>query len=157
MKIRSFAHRLAWSFALLAAAGPAFADGPDASLDAVAAVRAQLEALAANDVPTPGAGIARTWDFASPANRRATGPLARFRTLFESPAYEPMLDHVAARISDARQQGDAALVGVVLRAPSGVEYGYLFQLSRQGLAECDGCWLTDSVVPIPVPPAAPTI
>jgi hypothetical protein len=123
---------------------------PAAALGPAEAVRLQLEALAHNDDPFPGAGIQATWAFASPANRAATGPLPHFRAMFEGRLYGPMVDHVAARYSAPRRVGAQALVGVVLTAADGRERGYLFQLSRQVTDECAGCWMTDSVMPVPV-------
>lgn len=123
---------------------------PAEALGPAEAVRLQLEALAHNDEPFPGAGIQATWAFASPANRAATGPIAHFRTMFEGRLYGPMVDHLAARYSAARRIGGRALVGVVLTATDGRERGYLFQLSRQDTASCHGCWMTDSVMPVPV-------
>jgi hypothetical protein len=125
--------------------------GPSSELDPAAVVRTQLEALAHNDEPWPDAGIEATWAFASPENRSATGPLPRFRRLFENPVYGPMVDHVAARVSEARRLGEAALVGVVLDGADGRRRGYLFRLSRADRDGCEACWMTDSVLPVPVP------
>ncbi len=44
-------------------------------------------------------GIEQVWLFAHPANKAMTGPLARFRTLFASPAYAPLLGHQAHAIA----------------------------------------------------------
>jgi hypothetical protein len=124
---------------------------PAPDLEAQAAVRLQLAALARNDDPFADAGIETAWGFASPANRETTGPLERFRTLFDSPVYAPMVDHLAARTSAARGAGGGALVGVVLTAQDGRERGYLFRLSRHDTEDCSACWMTDSVLPVPVP------
>jgi len=125
---------------------PAYGLGP------ADAVRAQVRALARNDEPFADAGIEASWAFASPSNRAATGPLARFRDLFDGPVYGPMIDHVDARYSDPRQIGERALVGVVVTDARGVERGYLFELSRQSEGDCTGCWLTDSVFPMETRP-----
>ena len=54
--------------------------GPDPSPDLSPedVVRIQVEALQRNDEPSPDAGIEAAFRFASPSNRRATGPLGRF-------------------------------------------------------------------------------
>ena len=151
------AHAAAGADAPSAAPVPA----PAPALDPVAAVRVQVEALAYNDLPFPDAGIRVTWAFASPGNRLATGPLDRFSTLFENPAYAPMVNNRGGRYSESRRVGGIALVGVVLASDDGRERGYLFQLSRQDTAACAGCWMTDSVAPVPVAdaggPAGPAI
>lgn len=50
-------------------------------------VRTQVEALGENDTPYEGAGIEAAFNFASPRNKEATGPLDRFRRLFDTPVY----------------------------------------------------------------------
>ena len=125
---------------------------PTHAMTPAQAVRAQVDALARNDDPFTDAGIEASWAFASPSNRAATGPLSRFRGLFEGPVYGPMIDHTGARYSDPRQMGDRALVGVVVIDAGGKERGYLFELSRQGAGDCRGCWLTDSVFPMETRP-----
>lgn len=52
-------------------------------------MQGQLAALRDGDV-------ARVFRFASPANRRAVGPVARFAELLGSPTYSPLLRHQAA-------------------------------------------------------------
>ena len=131
-------------------AEPGEPPGPAPELDPVDAVAAQLAALSHNDEPHSDAGIEVTWAFASPANRAATGPLERFKGLFTGRVYGPMVDHVAARFSETRRVGKAALVGVILTTPDGVERGYLFQLSQQQTEACAACWMTDAVMPMPV-------
>ncbi len=56
------------------------------------AVAIQLDALETNDKPCDDAGIMTAYNFASPANRRSTGPLDRFIAMVESPQYRPMID-----------------------------------------------------------------
>jgi hypothetical protein len=121
---------------------------PDLSPEEV--VRVQVEALGSNDTPEEGAGIRAAFNFASPSNRRATGPLDRFRTLFDTPMYGPMVNHSAAEFSDVQQEDDVARVGVILMTGNGERVGYLFQLTLQERAPYEDCWMTDAVIPIDV-------
>jgi hypothetical protein len=123
---------------------------PAPDLSPTEVVRLQVEALSDNDAPYEEAGIEAAFNFASPANKRATGPLDRFRRLFDTPAYGPMVDHQSATYSDAQVEGDVARVGVILVSKEGRRIGYLFRLSRQSEAPHEGCWMTDGVQPIPV-------
>ena len=61
---------------------------PDPSHEPEQVVEIQLDALAANDTPEANAGIKTAYNFASPANRRSTGPLDRFVRMVEGPQYE---------------------------------------------------------------------
>lgn len=123
---------------------------PSPDLTPKEVVRLQVEALGANDEPYEDAGIEAAFNFASPANRRATGPLRRFRTLFDTSTYRPMIDHEGATYSEVQTNGDVARVGVILETGSGTRVGYLFRLSRQAGPPCDGCWMTDAVRRVPV-------
>lgn len=118
---------------------------PSPDLSPKEVVRLQVEALGTNDQPYDDAGIEAAFGFASPANKRATGPLRRFRTLFDTPIYGPMIDHEGATYSDVQVEGDGARVGVLLETGSGNRVGYLFRLSRQSGPPHDGCWMTDAV------------
>lgn len=147
--------------ALLLATPPAGALPPSDSLPSPSpdlspreVVRLQVDALGDNDAPYEGAGIETAFRFASPANKRATGPLRRFRTLFDGPQYGPMIDHRAASVGEVRVDGDKAEVGVVLTSKTGDRIGYLFRLSRQTEAPHEGCWMTDAVRQVPTEEAA---
>lgn len=109
-------------------------------------VRIQIEALGDNDRPHPDAGIEITFRFASPANRKVTGPLPRFIEMVHNPAYRPMLNHRGARYGKLKREGDQASQTVILKTGDGSRVGYLFQLSRQSEAPYKGCWMTDSVM-----------
>lgn len=109
-------------------------------------VRIQIEALGDNNRPHPDAGIEITFRFASPANRKVTGPLPRFIEMVHNPAYRPMLNHRGARYGKLKREGDQASQAVVLKTGDGSRVGYLFQLSRQSEAPYKDCWMTDSVM-----------
>ena len=121
---------------------------PDLSPEEV--VRAQLGALQHNDEPFEDAGIGTAFNFASPNNKRATGPLERFALLFDTPAYRPMLNHASADYGPFEIRGDAARGRVVLSTPQGERVGYEFTLSRQ-TGTLEGVWLTDGVRRYEVP------
>ena len=109
-------------------------------------VRIQIEALGDNDRPHPDAGIEITFRFASPANRKVTGPLPRFIEMVHNPAYRPMLNHGGARYGKLKREEDHASQTVILKTGDGSRVGYLFQLSRQSEAPYKDCWMTDSVM-----------
>ena len=107
-------------------------------------VAAQLEALRNNDAPHPDSGIATAFEFASAANRRATGPVARFARLLKNPLYRTMLGHSSAQFGPIQVEGNVARTQVVLFGGDGRIVVYDFTLS---LDESTRCWLTDSVLP----------
>ena len=113
-------------------------------------VRLQVEALGRNDKPFKDAGIRTAFNFASPANKAATGPIERFIPLVKNPLYRPMLNHAEVAYGEVQQKGDRAQQPVVLTTPEGERVGYVFTLSKQAGGPHDGCWMTDGVVRVEV-------
>ena len=118
---------------------------PEPSYGPEQAVQIQLSALATNDDPVVNAGIKTAYNFASPANRRATGPLEKFIAMVEGPRYAPMIDHAEATTEPLERTGDQATQQVTLTTPDGRTATYRFGLSVSETAPLEGCWLTDSV------------
>lgn len=108
-------------------------------------IRLVVEALARNDVPHANAGIATVFRFASPANRKITGPLARFTRMLHDQTYGVMLDHATAAYGLLRIDGRYALQSVIITAADGERAGYVFELSRQTQPPYAGVWMTDAV------------
>jgi hypothetical protein len=133
-------------------AGPAPSDSlprPAPELEPGEVVRIQVEALGNNDHPYDGAGIETAFRFASPTNKRATGPIEAFRRLVRSPRYRPMIDHDSATFSAVQAGDDRALRGVIVRT-DGRAVGFLFRLRRTDTEACGRCWMTDAVLRVPV-------
>ena len=128
-----------------AVAGETKITAPDASLTPEQVARIQVEALGRNNTPYPDRGIEITWNFASPGNRKGTGPLERFKRMVHNPQYEPMVNHRSAQYENAWIEGDRAGLDVILLSEDGRFVGYKFMLSRQLGGSCDGCWMTDGV------------
>jgi hypothetical protein len=105
-----------------------------------------LTALQHNDVPAKDRGIAVTFEFASPANRDATGPFPRFAALVKNPSYRAILNHRRSERGDLRVVGDQARQRVTIVDANGDRITYLFMLSRQSDGPYKGCWMTDGVV-----------
>ena len=119
---------------------------PDSSLSARDVVSIQIEALQNNDTPYENRGIEVTFNFASPANKRITGPLERIKPLVRNPIYGPMIDHLSAEYKNVKVEGDAAQIDVFLNSREGEYLGYRFILSRQHGNQYEGRWMTDAVI-----------
>ncbi len=121
---------------------------PNPQLKATEVVEFQLDALRHNQ---SGEGIEATFRFASPANKSQTGPLPRFTRLFDNPQYSPMLNHISADVELLKSTANAVSVGAVLVDANGSVFWYQFDLSKQYLPDCNGCWMTDAVYRIEEP------
>jgi hypothetical protein len=122
---------------------------PDRNLQPTEVVRFQLDSLRANNQADEG--IARTFKFASPANKQVTGPLSRFSKLFDHPRYSPMLNHQRSDITQVSNNGKAAVFDVELVDLNGSVHYYRFELSVQTSGACIDCWMTDAVMWAPRP------
>lgn len=122
---------------------------PARKLSPADVVRFQLDSLRQNMADNEG--IASTYRFASPANKRVTGPLSRFSRLFNDPQYAPMLNHQRSDIQQVSNTGTKAVYTVELVDNDGSVHHYRFELSLQSSGACIDCWMTDSVIWSPVP------
>ena len=111
-------------------------------------VRLQLLAMQQND--DSDFGIEVTFRFASPANKKQTGPLKRFIRLVRNPSYRPLLNHINATFLELTVEEDFAVQDVIITTSNGKRIGYRFRLSIQKGPLFPGCWMTDSVIPFKV-------
>ncbi len=125
---------------------PAELLGPRPELTPQDVVRLIIKALQHNSATPYDEGIRLTFNFASPVNRRATGPLQRFTRMVKSPQYRLMLGHQRAEYGETEIQGQAARQRVTLYDKAEVPTVYVFLLSYQTSAPHAGCWMTDAVL-----------
>ena len=118
---------------------------PDPELKPNEVVRLQLLAMQQNE--ESNFGIEVTFRFASPANKRQTGPLKRFVMLVRSPSYSPLLNHTNATFLELTIEDNFAIQDVVITTSEGKRIGYRFRLSIQKGNVYPECWMTDSVIP----------
>ena len=109
-------------------------------------VARQVAALADNDDPYPDAGILTAYNFASPANRRQTGPRDRFVRMVESPPYDTLVDHAEAVSGPVEREENYAEQRLTVTGADGRTRTYEFGLSLQSKGRFRGCWLTDRVL-----------
>jgi hypothetical protein len=109
-------------------------------------VEIQLAALQFNDRPTKDAGITTTFRFASPGNRKVTGPLEKFTLIVKAPGYLPLINHRIAGYEPTIIRGTVAIRRVTVVAADGQAVDYEFRLSKDPES---ACWFTDGVIPIP--------
>ena len=146
--MRSTALALAF-FALGTVAWAADLLRPDPALSPAEVVVIQLDALQGNESETD-AGIAQTWAFAHPDNKRMTGPLPRFAQMIKGPQYRMLLNHRAHEMREVSRTNDEAVFAVSVTTPTGDVVGYRWIVAKVTSGEHAGAWMTTSVSP-PVP------
>lgn len=118
---------------------------PDPSYSPGDAVMLQLGALRTNDDPYEDAGILTVYNFASPANRRATGTAEQFVRTLESPRYSPMVDFEEQVAGPVERTANYAERTVTVTGPAGRTGSYEFRLSLQASGTFRDCWMTDEL------------
>jgi len=91
-------------------------------------------------------GIMTAYNFASPANRRSTGPLDRSIGMVRSPEYRLMINFAEAVRGPVERNENYAEQRATITGPDGRTITYNFGLSVQSVGEFRGCWQTDRVV-----------
>ncbi|MEZ3144327.1 DUF4864 domain-containing protein [Halobaculum sp. MBLA0143] len=119
---------------------------PAASMEPATVVDTQLSALSTNDEPFEDAGVLTAYNFASPSNRRATGPRDRFVRMVHGPQYSPMIDHEEAVTGPVEREEGVARQRVTLTGPTGRTVTYRFRLVRQSTGQFRNCWTTAGVL-----------
>mgnify|MGYP001024303656 CR=1 FL=1 len=118
---------------------------PVPTLSPAEVVTIQLQALRSNDESDKGIEIA--FRFASPRNRRFTGPVSKFASLFESETFSPMLDPADTEFLRPRKSATVVIQPVRLIARDGRVLIYLFLLSKQNQDPYRDCWMVEGVQP----------
>jgi hypothetical protein len=141
---------LALAFFILAT--PAWAAdllAPEAALSPAEVVVIQLDALQANESETD-AGIAQTWAFAHPDNKRMTGPLPRFAQMIKGPQYRMLLNHRSNEVREVSRTDEEAVFAVTITTSAGDVVGCRWTVAKVRGGEHAGAWMTIAVSP-PVP------
>ena len=140
-------------FILLAGASARAAEFilPSSELSAQEVVEIQLLGLQSGKTDK-SAGIEQVWIFAHPDNKRVTGPLQKFATLFDAPSYAPLLGHLNYVINDQRLEAGVARFALTVLARDGKSYGYLWVLRQASLSgnktasgQHETVWMTTAV------------
>jgi len=102
-----------------------------------------LESLQQND--KADTGIETSFNFASPPNKLAAGPLENYKIQVKNPLFQPILNFASYKTSDLISDGTRAQQIIVIRDEDGTDSGFLFTLSKQAENPYLDCWMTDSV------------
>lgn len=115
---------------------------PDFSPEEVVTI--QLKAFQENDHSDNG--IETVFNFASPENRKYTGPLDFFKAMVKNPTYESLLNMKKYEARKIHIEGNTAQQIVVITDKDDRKAAFLFTLSKQTEGSYKGCWMTSSVI-----------
>ena len=120
---------------------------PNPSIKPARVVELQLQALQQNDNPMPDFGIAQTWMFAHPSNKRLTGPIERFATMIKGPNYQMMINHRKHKIKSVVLTDNYALFEVLIATKSEFDASFKWEVSKVKYGPHQGSWMTTTVSP----------
>ena len=129
---------------------------PNPALKAIEVISIQLNALKDNNNPYLNAGVAQTWEFAHPSNRKYTGPLENFLKMMYTPSYVIMLGHTDHNIISVTDRDFITHFFVEITDKEGNKFGFTWTLEKVITeSKFKDCWMTVAVSqPLPLAKSA---
>ena len=119
---------------------------PNSNIKPSEVVKIQLLGLQKNNDVYEDSGIEQTWNFAHPNNKKATGPLDKFKTMIKSNNYQMMINHISHTITQIRGGDNWVQFEVIILDKNKIYHKFNWQVEKY---KKDGplkdCWLTTMV------------
>ncbi len=119
---------------------------PNSNIKPSEVVKIQLLGLQKNNDVFEDSGIEQTWNFAHPNNKKATGPLDRFKTMIKSNNYQMMINHISHTITQIRGGDNWVQFEVIILDKNKIYHKFNWKVEKY---KEDGplkdCWLTTMV------------
>ena len=119
---------------------------PRSDIDPAEVVKIQLSGLQKNDSNFKDSGIEQTWNFAHPNNKKATGPLNKFKRMIKGESYQMMINHLSHTITKLGGGENWAQFEVIILDKEKIYHKFNWQVEKY---ETEGplkdCWLTTMV------------
>ena len=116
---------------------------PNISLDPEKIIRIQLNALKNND--QNDSGIQKTWLFAHPKNKLATGPYDRFKKMLYDPHYVILLNHYSHHLSLIDSNEREKIYEIKITTKDQRHFFYEWKVEIGSEENCKSCWFTSAV------------
>ena len=119
---------------------------PNSKIDPSDVVKIQLLGLQKNDDGFVDSGIEQTWNFAHPNNKKATGPLDRFKRMIKGNNYQMMINHLSHNITQIRGGDSWVQFEVILLDKEKTYHKFNWQVEKYTQdGPLKNCWLTTMV------------
>ena len=119
---------------------------PSSNIKPFEVVKIQLLGLQNNNDGFEDSGIEQTWNFAHPNNKKATGPLDKFKRMIKSNSYQMMINHISHTITEIRGGDNWVQFEVIILDKNKIYHKFNWQVEKY---KEDGplkdCWLTTMV------------
>ena len=125
---------------------------PNSNIKPYEVVKIQLLGLQKNNDVFDDYGIEQTWNFAHPNNKKATGPLDKFKLMIKSNNYQMLINHISHTITQLRGGDNWVQFEVIILDKNKIYHKFNWQVEKYILeGELKDCWLTTMVSnPIPL-------
>ena len=119
---------------------------PNNKIEPIEVVKIQLLGLQKNDNKFEDSGIEQTWNFAHPNNKKATGPLDRFKRMIKGNNYQMMINHLSHNITQIRGGDSWVQFEVILLDKEKTYHKFNWQVEKYtDEGPLKNCWLTTMV------------
>ena len=119
---------------------------PNSNIKPYEVVKIQLLGLQKNNEVFEDNGIEQTWNFAHPNNKKATGPLDKFKSMIKSNNYQMLINHISHTITQIRGGDNWVQFEVIILDKNKIYHKFNWQVEKY---KEDGplkdCWLTTMV------------
>ena len=119
---------------------------PSSNIKPSEVVRIQLLGLQNNNDGFEDSGIEQTWNFAHPNNKKATGPLDKFKRMIKSNSYQMMINHISHTITEIRGGDNWVQFEVIILDNKKIYHKFNWQVEKYTEdGPLKDCWLTTMV------------
>ena len=119
---------------------------PNSNIKPSEVVKIQLSGLQKNDLEFKDSGIEQTWNFAHPNNKKATGPLEKFKRMIKGNNYKMMINHLSHTVTQVTSGDDWVQFEVILLDKEKIYHKFNWQVEKYtGDGPLKNCWLTTMV------------
>ena len=119
---------------------------PSSNIKPSEVVKIQLLGLQNNNDGFEDSGIEQTWNFAHPNNKKATGPLDKFKRMIKSNNYQMMINHISHTITEIRGGDNWVQFEVIILDNKKIYHKFNWQVEKYTEnGPLEDCWLTTMV------------
>ena len=119
---------------------------PSSNIKPSDVVKIQLIGLQNNNDEFEDSGIEQTWNFAHPNNKKATGPLDKFKRMIKSNNYQMMINHISHTITEIRGGDNWVQFEVIILDNKKIYHKFNWQVEKYiEDGPLKDCWLTTMV------------
>ena len=119
---------------------------PSSNIKPSEVVKIQLLGLQNNNDGFEDSGIEQTWNFAHPNNKKATGPLDKFKRMIKSNNYQMMINHISHTITEIRGGDNWVQFEVIILDNKKIYHKFNWQVEKYTEdGPLKDCWLTTMV------------